>query len=91
MLPLEGQNAGADQVSEALPLLWAEYGMDRGQGTSQRVSQLGGALDAALAGRSGFGGVEGRPLDRVREFRSRAPIIHLGLCSLNLEFIQDAS
>jgi hypothetical protein len=64
--------------------------MDRGQGARERVTQLGGALDAALAGSSGFVGVEGFTPDCIGELRSRTPVVHFGLRAFDLEFIEDA-
>src|SRR5262249_2101907 len=90
MLNLEGQYAGTDQVSEPFPLFRAEHGMDRRQGAREGVTQLGGALHAALAGSTGLAGVKGRAQDRVGELRPRAAVVHLGLRPLDLEFIEDA-
>src|SRR5262245_35528599 len=64
--------------------------MDRGQGARERVTQLGGALDAALAGSTGLAGVKGRAQDSVGELRPRAAVVRLGLGALDLELIEDA-
>ena len=63
------QNAGSNQVSQPLPLFRAEHRMDRGQGAREGVPQLGGALNATLAGSTGLARVKGRAQDSVGDLR----------------------
>src|SRR5204862_3607465 len=70
--------------------LRAEHAVDLLECTGDRVAQPLGALHAQSAAFARLASVEGLAGHGVGEGGHRAPPVHLGLCALGLELVQDA-
>src|SRR5262249_40054088 len=87
---LQRQRPGTDKVGEPFALFRPEQGVNGVEGGKQSSAQLGGALDAALAGSAGLVGIEALPRDGIGKLGPRPAVVHFCLGPFNLEFVEDA-